>query len=412
MKGIIEKYVRSLHTVSTTKEDIEDFFSPPTTLLYNMPSNVYNDKSNYRNKMDYVHKSLFRSIINENLEKITNVDMLHLMASKYNQNIIQPGEMVGISAAQSIGEPLTQFTLNTFHSTGLAGINEKINGMARFGEILGFSKKSKNSVIHVHMLTQEDKAHLLHSLNRPTLKDICQRGEIVYNDGMWEFRYYLSDSADLDVSNLPKHYVIERHDNLFIVKVDFKAYDYENIVSVFHLILNSGEHSDIVIHDIVDNRLDIENVSIEDLLQFNGIDWTQTTTGDLQVIYANYGIEATRAAIIEELTQFYVTNGSQINYQHISLVADTMTCTGVVVPLNRYGMNREDQHVLSRASFEKSMEQFIEAAIFEEEDPLTSVSSRISVGRVIKGGTGIIDVAMDYPVKILEVDSVFDRLNI
>jgi hypothetical protein len=266
------------------------------------------------------------------------------------------------------------------------------------------------------MFNPQAKTHLLHSLNRPTLKDICQRGEIVYNDEMWEFRYYLSDSADLakilDVSNLPKHYVIEKHDNLFIVKVDFKAYDYENIVSVFHSILDFRDRPNIVIHDIVDNCLDIENVSIEELIQFNGIDWTQTTTGDLQVIYANYGIEATRAAIIEELSQFYVTNGSQINYQHISLVADTMTCTGVVVPLNRYGMNREDQHVLSRASFEKSMEQFIEAAIFEEEDPLTSVSSRISVGRVIKGGTGIIDVVMDYPAKTLEVDSVFERLNI
>ena len=36
--------------------------------------------------------------------------------------MIQPGESVGCTAAQSIGEPSTQMTLNTFH---LAGVSDR-----------------------------------------------------------------------------------------------------------------------------------------------------------------------------------------------------------------------------------------------------------------------------------------------
>jgi len=35
----------------------------------------------------------------------------------------QPGEMVGALAAQSLGEPATQMTLNTFHFAGVSSKN-------------------------------------------------------------------------------------------------------------------------------------------------------------------------------------------------------------------------------------------------------------------------------------------------
>ena len=36
---------------------------------------------------------------------------------------VAPGEMVGAMAAQSIGEPATQMTLNTFHFAGVSSKN-------------------------------------------------------------------------------------------------------------------------------------------------------------------------------------------------------------------------------------------------------------------------------------------------
>ena len=43
--------------------------------------------------------------------------------ARFNQAVVAPGEMVGTIAAQSIGEPATQMTLNTFHYAGVSSKN-------------------------------------------------------------------------------------------------------------------------------------------------------------------------------------------------------------------------------------------------------------------------------------------------
>ena len=46
--------------------------------------------------------------------------LLGEVEQRFNQAIAQPGEMVGALAAQSLGEPATQMTLNTFHYAGVS----------------------------------------------------------------------------------------------------------------------------------------------------------------------------------------------------------------------------------------------------------------------------------------------------
>lgn len=58
-----------------------------------------------------------------------------LVELKYINCLIQPGEAVGIIAAQSVGEPSTQMTLNTFHLAGHGGANVTL-GIPRLREIL------------------------------------------------------------------------------------------------------------------------------------------------------------------------------------------------------------------------------------------------------------------------------------
>jgi DNA-directed RNA polymerase beta' subunit len=58
-----------------------------------------------------------------------------LCLQQYQRNLITPNEAVGILAAQSIGEPSTQMTLNTFHLAGHGGINVTL-GIPRLKEIL------------------------------------------------------------------------------------------------------------------------------------------------------------------------------------------------------------------------------------------------------------------------------------
>jgi len=47
---------------------------------------------------------------------------LEEIKTKFNQSLAPAGEAIGSVAAQSIGEPTTQMTLNTFH---LAGVSDK-----------------------------------------------------------------------------------------------------------------------------------------------------------------------------------------------------------------------------------------------------------------------------------------------
>ncbi|KAK9452749.1 hypothetical protein V1511DRAFT_519383 [Dipodascopsis uninucleata] len=58
-----------------------------------------------------------------------------LMQLKYMHSLVQPGEAVGILASQSIGEPSTQMTLNTFHFAGHGAANVTL-GIPRMREII------------------------------------------------------------------------------------------------------------------------------------------------------------------------------------------------------------------------------------------------------------------------------------
>lgn len=58
-----------------------------------------------------------------------------LMWLKYQRSLAAPGEAVGSIAAQSVGEPSTQMTLNTFHLAGHGGANVTL-GIPRLREII------------------------------------------------------------------------------------------------------------------------------------------------------------------------------------------------------------------------------------------------------------------------------------
>ena len=58
-----------------------------------------------------------------------------MMYTKFMRSMVEAGEPVGIIAAQSVGEPSTQMTLNTFHFAGRGDMNVTL-GIPRLREIL------------------------------------------------------------------------------------------------------------------------------------------------------------------------------------------------------------------------------------------------------------------------------------
>ena len=71
--------------------------------------------------------------------------------NSYKKAIVAPGEMVGIIAAQSIGEPTTQMTLNTFHFAGVASKSNVTRGVPRIEEILSLSENPKNPSCTIYL---------------------------------------------------------------------------------------------------------------------------------------------------------------------------------------------------------------------------------------------------------------------
>jgi len=70
--------------------------------------------------------------------------------SRFMTAIVAPGEAIGVLAAQSIGEPVTQMTLNTFHHTGVSAKNVTL-GVPRFKEIISVSKAIKTPALTVYL---------------------------------------------------------------------------------------------------------------------------------------------------------------------------------------------------------------------------------------------------------------------
>ena len=63
--------------------------------------------------------------------------------------------MVGVIAAQSIGEPTTQMTLNTFHFAGVASKSNVTRGVPRIEEIFSLTENPKNPSLTIYLNENE-----------------------------------------------------------------------------------------------------------------------------------------------------------------------------------------------------------------------------------------------------------------
>jgi DNA-directed RNA polymerase II subunit RPB1 len=104
----------------------------------------------------------------------------------FDKSMVHPGEMVGVIAAQSIGEPATQLTLNTFHLSGVSDKSNVTRGVPRLNEILHLSKNLKSPSATVYLLPENrenrSQADIMRKkLIRTKVSDIVNRVRIAYD---------------------------------------------------------------------------------------------------------------------------------------------------------------------------------------------------------------------------------------
>lgn len=116
---------------------------------------------------------------------------------------ISPGEMVGPIAAQSIGEPATQMTLNTFHYAGVSAKSNVTRGIPRLRELLGVTRNQKSPSTKIYLndnynnINSSKAEFVKNKLEYTILKDIVDKSEIYFDPKNNLFDTEINDDKEM-----------------------------------------------------------------------------------------------------------------------------------------------------------------------------------------------------------------------
>ncbi|ONK70130.1 uncharacterized protein A4U43_C05F30570 [Asparagus officinalis] len=157
-----------LESLSSQLEDAH--LSKPNRFIKDLPDSLKEIATSYANQLSKSKRGHIR-----------RKDLMRLMKLKYMSSLAAPGEPVGVIAAQSVGEPSTQMTLNTFHLAGRGEMNVTL-GIPRLQEILMSAKEVIRTPIMTCPLldgmTKEDGECLAAKLRRICVADIVESMEV------------------------------------------------------------------------------------------------------------------------------------------------------------------------------------------------------------------------------------------
>jgi DNA-directed RNA polymerase beta' subunit len=414
----------------------------------------------------------------------------------YKEAIAQPGEMVGIIAAQTIGEMGTQMTLDSFHVSGTAAAVKATSGVPRLKEILSATKKTKTptliiylkediaSVINPEMMEDNietndpriEKAksmamNIKNSIEITKLSDILEYSEIYWDNGdlntnitddtdimkiykvfsgideninkcrsnsSWVlrmkfnkekmnsfglrmidiytklnlsydklidciysddnadeciFRIHITDIALKDIDNKDELAAIKAMEHNLVYQVLLKGTKGINKVSLNKKKYDRYNRDTQKFDKLIEWVLDTDGTNLMEILSNPNIDATRTISNDIREIYEILGVEAARNSLYNELVN--VTSEGSMNYRHLSLLIDTMTYKGVLMSIDRHGINRGDIGPLAKCSFEETTDMLINASVFSEYDSINGVSANVMLGQQPPCGTGDSQIILD-----------------
>jgi DNA-directed RNA polymerase II subunit RPB1 len=408
-----------------------------------------------------------KAIVTHRLSQKLFDELMRDIRYRYIKSQTHAGEMVGALAAQSIGEPTTQLTLNTFHSAGTAKANAT-SGVPRIEELLSASanpKRPGNTVYLRPDISSDQDATIskMKDIQRTTLRDITKSVRIYYDPpsngtvveedmdilalyqeftvsqgetcvSPWIMRIELNDAEQAarnmtDLTQVVTKLQNEKslrivnciHSNIsgtkLILRLSFDANVVKNPTmlrfledKVLDTVLTGvhgvgGVHLRKVKNELVYDEkvagysqkeqyvLDVDGTNLYQLMVFPGVDGTRTFSNDIHEINDVFGIEAARLAIFEECSEVFVQE--KVNYHHLSVLVDSMTFSGRIVAVNRFGMNKNETGVLARSSFEETSKNMFNAAMGAEFDTMRGVSANIMFGQKPPCGTGFVDILVD-----------------
>ena len=392
-----------------------------------------------------LRERVYETIADRDVEDVETADeIVRAVEHRYEETRVDPLDPVGTVSAQSIGEPGTQMTMNTFHYAGVAEI-DVTQGLPRLIELVDARKEPDTPMMTVHLdgeyATEREKAHevvwKIESTKILALGDIStnvadMRVRIDLNEETLQERWpkregetdreQLDRAIDGERAEDGQMGIAERIEHTFgdeitdVVRdgtvIEFGPAEpsyrdllqlverlreivFKGIEDVTRVVIRKEETETETGDNDEEFVLYTEGSAFGKVLEIEGVDASRTTCNNIHEIRAQLGIEAAREAIIDETMETLEEQGlDDVNVRHLMLVADIMTNRGTIESIGRHGISGSKESVLARAAFEVTVNHLLDAAVHGEVDDLNGVTENVIVGKPIKLGTGDVDLRM------------------
>jgi DNA-directed RNA polymerase subunit A" len=345
---------------------------------------------------------------------LTDEQFEHLveeLRKRYLHAKAEPGEAVGIVAAQSLGEPGTQLTLRTKHYAGAAEVSVG-SGIQRVEEIVDGRSKAKYPTMTIYFSDSElrsskEKARTFAaSLVDLRMSDVMKVKEN-YTEKSFDIIPNQEEIKDKGLNGedllktladkiKTKHTVTKEGGYRFELGENQFLKMRKGLIKLMQTRLQGirGINKAIVVEENGEFMVKTSGSNLKSILKMKEVDSVRSTTNDVKEISKVLGVEAGRAAIVYELDKVLKENAIAVDLRHILLLADMMTFDGEIRGIVRTGITRKKSSPFARASFEETSKHLLDAAFYGEHENLQGVVENIIVGQPIKVGTGVVDLVM------------------
>lgn len=330
------------------------------------------------------------------------------VVEEYNLSKVEAGEAVGLVSAESLGEPGTQMTLNTFHLAGVSEMNVTM-GLPRIIEILDGRKTISTPMMEIYLKAPYNKGQdikkIAENIKETSMKEYITETDIDIANTSMSITFNAEKLKDKGIKDVKILKALEKLTKNCTLKMDgsvleikLKAKDH-NINDLFKLkekiksVYISGIKG---IKQVLPVKRENEFIiitsgtNLKEVLELEFVESSTTTTNDIYELQNILGIEAARQGLINEIYKVIETQGLNVDIRHILLIADVICNTGVLKGITRYGIVNEKSSVLARASFETPIKHIIEASLQGEVDELNSVIENVMLNQPVPIGTGIL----------------------
>ncbi|MFQ6095556.1 MAG: DNA-directed RNA polymerase subunit A'', partial [Candidatus Bathyarchaeia archaeon] len=348
-------------------------------------------------------------ILREELNRRAVNELITMTLENYKMALVEPGEAVGIVAAQSIGEPGTQMTLRTFHYAGVKEMNVTL-GLPRLIEIVDARRVPSTPIMTIkldreHSKSREKAAEVATKIILTKVEDIAlatyidpMQGAVIIQLDREAMKERGVEMKDLkNVLRISTCNVKLEDDSVFLTLKEPEPADLKKLLDkamAIHVKGVPGIRRVLVTERDGEWFINTDGSNLQRILRIPGVDPTRTVTNNIHEIAETLGIEAARNAIVKEAISVLEEQGLDVDVRHVMLVAGIMTATGEVHQIGRHGVSGEKASVLARAAFEITVPTIVKAASMGTTDLLRGVTESVIVGQNIPIGTGLIELFM------------------